>query len=151
MFFRKRRTIKRGFTLIELIVVLGILSVVTFLFKPSLKIYSDKKAEIEMNYALEGIIEIINLGKSYGRLTGGTILIKFMSREVAIYHGTKEIEKFIIPDSIRGVYLSDGIKSIEINPFGLVKKAKSIELRGYSGINKTITVKVGTSYVSEKK
>lgn len=151
MFFNRKIKVKRGFTLLELIVILSLLSVGTLLFAPNLKVYSDKKAEIEMNYAVDGIIEAVNIGKSYGRLKDTRIFIKFMPQKIVITEGLNQIQEFQLPPSIRSINLSDGINSIEINGFGQIVKAKSIEVNSYNGLCETITIKVGTSYVSKKK
>lgn len=140
---------KKGYTMIELIIVLSILSIGTFIVWPNLKVFSDKKARIEMDYAVDGIIELINTGKAYGRLKEKNVIVKFRSDDVVLMEKSTVIEKFKFPSSIY-VYAND---SIDINGLGKIGKAQSINVYSKNHYVKpeTITVKVGTSYVSRKK
>ncbi len=147
----KVRGVKSGYTLMELIVVLGILSVGTFIIYPSVKIYSDKRVDMEMDYTVDGIIEFINGAKSYARSENSTVMVKFVDRRILLMKGTRKISEFELPSSINNMILSDNINSLEITEYGGIKKAKSIDIYNYNGANKTITIKVGTSYVSRQK
>lgn len=140
---------KKGYTLIELIIVLSILSIGTFIVWPNLKVFSDKKARIEMDYAVDGIIELINTGKAYGRLKEKNVIVKFRSDDVVLMENLTVIEKFKFPTAIYA-YAND---SIDINGLGKIGKAQSINIysKDKSVEPETITVKVGTSYVSRRK
>lgn len=133
----------------ELIIVLSILSIGTFIVSPNLKVFSDKKARIEMDYAVDGIIEVINTGKAYGRLKDKSVIVKFRSDDLVLMENLTVIEKFKFPPSIY-VYAND---SININGLGKISNAQSINIysKDRSMDPETITVKVGTSYVSRKK
>lgn len=141
----------KGFTIIELMMVLSILSIITLIVSPNVKVYSDKKAEIELEYAMDGIIEIINIGKSYARLNEQPVQVKFTNDKVELYQRSTEIKEFKMPRSINRIDLSSTSKSIEINGFGQIGSAQSINIYNRNGGNKTITIKVATAYVSEKK
>lgn len=143
--------VKPGYTLIELIVVLGILSVVPLIMYPSVEIYNDKQIDIEMDYTVDGIIEFINGAKSYARLENSIVMVKFSGRSISLIKGTKKISEFELYSSINNIVLSDNINSIEITGYGSIKKAKSIYIYSCNGRNETITIKVGTSYVSVQK
>lgn len=141
---------KKGFTLLELIIVLSIMSIGTLMVGPNLKVFSDKKARIEMDYAVDGIIEFIDSGKAYGRLNEKTAIIKFRDKDVVLMdERSKVIDKFSFPSSI--YVISAG--SINITGLGKIKQAQSINVYSRSGTveREIITIKVGTSYVSRKK
>ena len=140
---------KKGYTLLELIIVLSIMSIGTFIISPNLKVFSEKKERIEMEYAVDGLIEFINEGKSYVRLKDTSVAVKFRSQDVVLMENLKTIDKFTLPPS---VYVIAG-ESIDISGMGKIKKAQSIKMYSKSGIvePETITIKVGTSYVSRQK
>lgn len=102
-----------------------------------------------MDYAVDGLIEFINEGKSYGRLKDKSVAVKFRSQDVVLMENLKTIDKFTLPPS---VYVIAG-ESIDISGMGKIKKAQSIKMYSKSGTvePETITIKVGTSYVSRQK
>lgn len=140
---------KKGYTLLELIIVLSIMSIGTFIISPNLKVFSEKKERIEMDYAVDGLIEFIDEGKSYGRLKDKSVAVKFRSQDVVLMENLKIIDKFTLPPS---VYVIAG-ETIDISGMGKIKKAQSIKMYNKSGTvePETITIKVGTSYVSRQK
>lgn len=142
---------KKGYTLLELMIVLSILSIGTFIVSPNLKVFSDKKARIEMDYAVDGIIELINTGKAYGRLQEKVVLVKVREKDIVFMADSKVIGKFEFPQSISNVGIIGG-DTITITRLGNAS-AKSINIYSKNHYVKpeTITVKVGTSYVSRKK
>lgn len=103
-----------------------------------------------MDYAVEAIIEFINIGKAYGRYKGNNVVIKFGQRNAVLTERLKVIERLELPASISGIRLSDG-DGIDVNGLGQIRRAKSIEVFSKNGFSETITIKVGTAYVSKKK
>lgn len=149
--FRSINGVKSGYTLIELLVVLGILAVGTIIMYPGMDNYKNKSEAMEMNYAVDEIIEFVNGCKSYARLENSTVAIKFIENRMLLISGTKIIKDFELPKSINSIVFSDNINSIEITGYGRIKKSKSINIYNCNGLNETITIKVGTSYVSIQK
>lgn len=150
-----RNIIKRGYTLIELIVVLGMLSIIMAIIYPNLMLYHNKRADADLQCTVEEIIQFINAGKSYARSTKGisnsNIMIKFSNEKIIMNKEIKTVKSIQVPNTIKKIVLSDGINSLEINEFGEIRKAKSINIYDFRGNYETITIKVGTSYVSRKK
>lgn len=141
---------RKGFTLLELIVVLSVLSIGVFIISPNINVYSDKKAKIEMDYTVDGVIELINEGKACARLMEKPVLVTINGRLIIFTVDTKIFGSFQLPPSIKSVTFVGG-GYLTINSLGNVG-AKSILVQSESNqLNaETITVKVGTSYVSRK-
>lgn len=150
-----RNVVKRGYTLIELIVVLGILSIIMAIIYPNLMVYHNKRADVDLQYTVDEIIQFINAGKIYARsiqgISNSNIMIKFSNEKILMNKGTSTVKSIKVPNTIKKIVLSDGINSLEINRFGEIRKAKSINIYDFRGRYETITIKVGTSYVSRKK
>ena len=150
-----RNGVKRGYTLIELMIVLGILSIIMAIIYPNLTVYHNKRADIDLKYTTDEIIQFINAGKIYARsiqgISNSNIMIKFSNEKIFMNRGTTTVKSMKVPDNIKKIVLSDGINSLEINRFGEIRKSKSINIYDYRGRYEIITIKVGTSYVSRKK
>lgn len=140
---------RRGYTLMELIVVLGILSIITLLCYPSVKVYEDSRLKMEMEYTVEGVIEFINCGKAYARNKKSTVRIRVLYNRLVMISGSKNINEFIYSDVVKELQIPG--KVLEINSNGQITTATTITLFFRSGEAQNITAKAVTSYVSRQK
>lgn len=145
---------RKGFTLIELIVVLGILSIVTFTIYPYINSYEEKKLAMEMEQGVNGVIEFINSCKIYARNNyNKTQLTRLVieSKRLALYHGTKKVYSYTLSDSLRIHIENDSSVTILLDINGNTSLGRTINLYNLKGKGESITIKVGTDYVSKKK
>jgi len=145
---------KNGFTLIELIVVLGILSICSFIIYPHINSYEEKKLAMEMEHGVNGTIEFINSCKMYARNNYNnrkTFRLVIQSRELKLYHGTVKVHSYVLPDSLRIHIDNDASITIPLDIDGNISLGKSINLYNSEGQREVITIKVGTDYVSKQK
>ncbi len=145
---------KNGFTLIELIVVLGILSICSFIIYPHLNSYDEKKLAMEMEHGVNGTIEFINSCKMYARNNYDNrklFRLVIQSRELNLYHGTVKVHSYLLPDSLRIHISNDASISIPLDIDGNTSMGRSINIYDSEGRREVITIKVGTDYVSKQK
>lgn len=143
---KKRR---RGYTLMELIVVLGILSIITLICYPTIKVYEDSRLNMDTEYAVEGVIEFINCGKAYARNKKSAVSIRVLDNRLVMISGSKNINEFIYSEVVRELQIPG--KVIEINSNGQITTATTITLIFRTGETQNITAKAVTSYVSRQK
>lgn len=149
----KNKIRKRGFTLIELIVVLGIMSVCLTVVYPYINNYEQRILGIEMESGINGVIEFINGCKSYARNNDNFekhSRINIEERKLILYQGTRSIRQYTLPDSVK-VRLPYGSIRINLDLTGQINDASTINLYNTSSRTEAITIKVGTGYVSKKK
>lgn len=140
---------RRGYTLMELIVVLGILSITTLISYPSIKVYEDSRLNMDREYTVEGVIEFINCGKAYARNKKSAVSIRVLDNRLVMISGSKNINEFIYSDVVREFQIPG--KVIGINSNGQITTATTITLTFRSGEPQNITAKAVTSYVSREK
>lgn len=145
---------RRGFTLIELIVVLGVMTVCATVVYPYMNHHENKILNIEMESAVNGVIEFINGCKSYARNNDdfekhSKIVIE--EKNITLYQDTRTIRQYKLPDSVKITRPYGNNISIYIDVTGQINPGRTIELYNSSGRLEKITIKVGTGYVSKKK
>ncbi len=145
---------KRGFTLIELIVVLGVMTVCTAVVYPYMNHHENKILKIEMESGVNGVIEFINGCKSYARNNDDFekhSKIVLEEKSITLYQDTRTIRQYSLPDSVKITRPYGNNIVIYIDATGQINPGSTIELYNSSGGLKEITIKVGTGYVSKKK
>ena len=145
---------KKAFTLIELIVVLGILSICSLIIYPNINSYDEKKLDMEMDQGVNGIIEFINSCKIYSRNNYDKQKLARLvieNKKLTLYHGTKKIHNYVLPDSLT-IHTENGSAiTIFLDVNGNTSLGRSINIYNSERKREVITVKVGTDYVSKKK
>ncbi|MEG1256326.1 prepilin-type N-terminal cleavage/methylation domain-containing protein [Clostridium sp.] len=143
---------RKGYTLIEVIVVLGLLSVCLLVIAPGVGACEEKRLAREMEYAVDGIVEFINGCKSYARNhSDKSLKIKQEERKVKLYQNTNLVNEFTLPESVNIQITAYSKVWIGIDKSGHIKIATTINLYNSAGSRKDVTIQVGTRYVSEKK
>lgn len=144
----------KGFTLIELIVVLGILSIVTFTIYPYINSYEEKKLAMEMEQGVNGVIEFINGSKIYARSNYSKeklVRLVMEGKRLTLYHGINKIYSYTLPESLWIHIQNDSSITIYLDIDGNTSLGRTINLYNSKGNHEAITIKVGTDYVSKKK
>ncbi|MEG0132640.1 MAG: type II secretion system protein [Clostridium sp.] len=142
---------RKGYTLIEVIVVLGILSICLLIIAPSVDSYEKKRLDKEMEYAIDGVVEFINGCKSYARNNNDKFMkIVIEERKIKLFENVKLVEEFSLPDSVKVKLLFQNKITIRIDKLGNLKTATTIDIYNSKEV-KHITIKAVTGYVSEQK
>lgn len=146
---------KKGFTLIELITTIGLIAILLGISFPSIRAFNGLKSKIEMNLAVSSIVEFINGCKSYSRSNSLSTKIKKEGNntEISQYLGSDKIRFYSLPKRIKiSIFNPNTVdNAIHIDNFGVTNDACTITLMNEMQNIRSITLKVGTWYVSEKK
>ncbi|HAK42792.1 MAG TPA: hypothetical protein DCM59_08940 [Clostridium sp.] len=109
---------------------------------------------MEMEQGVNGVIEFINSCKIYARNNyNKTQLTRLVieSKRLSLYHGTKKVYSYTLPDSLRIHIENDSSVTISLDINGNTSLGRTINLYNLKGKREPITIKVGTDYVSKKK
>jgi prepilin-type N-terminal cleavage/methylation domain-containing protein len=143
---------KKGFTLIELLVTIGVISILLGITFPSVNGFNKLKAKIEMDYAVNSVVDFINGCKGYSRNNNESIIIRKNTdgTELGLYLNRKRIRVVILPQGITVDSINSSDGSIDINNLGVIQDVCTIKLKNKMNVERNITIKLGTKYVSEK-
>lgn len=141
---------KKGFLLIELILVIGIISIILSIGMVSFKFLNKYENQISVEHYSNEIVNFINYNRSYSRKNYHDVIIYVdrIRNEISSFHNTKLVSKLKLPENIRISYFNRD--SIKINKFGYSGSSFTLKLIDNSGDISEITMVVGTNYVSIK-
>lgn len=139
---------KKGYTLVELIIVLFILGLCTALLSSVLNI-SQEKSSKELRNTAENIQSFINLGKAISRKEGRSSNIFFKEDKLTLTINGSSKAVMSMPSSISCRW--NGNNPAQINSLGYIEDKGTIFVRSIDGKTIEITIKIGTGYVSKKK
>lgn len=143
---------KKGFSLIELLVVMSIIAVVASLSLLGISKYNNIKNEVDLNMTESSILGMINYGKQYCREKEkpGFVLFDIVENEVGFYNQNRRIDGFKLPSEIKIEGINTNFNRIDIDKYGITSDAGTILLR--DGNNKifSITINVGAGYAEIK-
>jgi prepilin-type N-terminal cleavage/methylation domain-containing protein len=143
---------KKGYTLVELVVVVAIVIIVLNISFLSIKGLNNFKSYGDMEYAVDSVVQFINGAKSLARSEEESVFVRLLNdNTLGLYLHTKEMKTLILP---KGIIISNITASrgyIEFNMFGSTGDACTISILSNTGNIRAITIKVGTAYVSEKE
>jgi type II secretory pathway pseudopilin PulG len=142
---------KKGFLLIEFILVIGIISIILSIGMVSFKFLNKYENQISVEHYSNEIVNFINYNKSYSRKNYHDVIIYVdrIRNEMSSFHNTKLVSKLKLPENIRISYFNRD--SIKINKFGYSGSSFTLKLIDNSGDISEITMVVGTNYVSIKE
>jgi len=143
---------KKGLTLIEILVVLSIISIILLISFPTVKIFDKIKCEAKMNYSVNSTVEFLNGCKSFSRNKEASSIVRWSENKnkLNLYLNTKLVKSFELPDGVLYSGFNPNRGYIEFDKFGYTSDACTISIMDELKEVRTITVKVGTAYVSEK-
>lgn len=140
---------RRGFTLIELILTLCIVSIISSIAAHNVTSYFKTKNKYEVNFAENCILGIISNGKQYCREKNcnGYLMFSVINNDITFYTNGVIKDYFKMPGKIKLVSINTHNDVIEINNKGITGDACSITIRDNYGEPHYITMCVGTAYV----
>ena len=149
---------KKGYTLIEIVVVFLLMAVLYSITTVSYKGYKNLHVKIESDYGIKNIIDFIDYAKQFCREnnTVGYITFNEDKNEISFQVNMKIVKKLNLGNDL---FLKDialnkilGSKSImQIKSSGMISNPGKICVINREGEEHIITICVGTSYVRIKK
>lgn len=140
---------KKGFSMIELIIVLGIMSLVLYIVFPEIENSEKRTEEKQLQKTTDEVVGFLDLCKSEGRKNNTGSFIILSENKIDYYVVSELREEFIMPEGIR--INMKRVNRFDIDGYGNFITKGTIRLVDFKGRFKEITIKVGTGYVSEKK
>ncbi|APC41030.1 type II secretion system protein [Clostridium estertheticum] len=142
---------RRGFTLIEMILVLSIMGIIGGTSVVSVRYYNTIKNKVDADYSCNAIVSFINNSKMYCRENScsGIITFDVLRNEIKLHDGTTEINKLSLSNKIK-LYEVIGRRSdndIVSDDKGYSNDSCTIILKDNNLIEHRITMRVGTAYV----
>lgn len=143
---------KRGFTLIELMVTMALISIITATSLICLKGFKELKEKTDMDHAVNSVVEFINAAKSFSRNNNCSTNINISGNkdELELYSNIEKIKFCKLPRGIKITRVTSDGDDIKINNVGKAINACTLTLNNDGSLTREITIKVGTGYVSEK-
>ncbi|MPM66062.1 hypothetical protein SDC9_112967 [bioreactor metagenome] len=144
---------KKGFTLIEIMVTMALLSIITATSLICLKGFKELKEKTDMDHAVNSVVEFINAAKSFSRNNNCSTNINISGNkdELELYSNIEKIKFCKLPRGIKITRVTSDGDDIKINNVGKAINACTLTLNNDGSLTREITIKVGTGYVSEKK
>lgn len=144
---------KKGFTLIELMVTMALISIITATSLICLKGFKELKEKTEMDHAVNSVVEFINAAKSFSRNNNCSTNINISGNkdELELYSNIEKVKFCKLPRGIKITRVTSDGDDIKINNVGKAINACTLTLNNDGSLTREITIKVGTGYVSEKK
>jgi prepilin-type N-terminal cleavage/methylation domain-containing protein len=146
---------RRGFTLIEVVLVITIMSIIAGCSFMSLRYYKTIKNKVDADYYCDAVVCFINNSKMYCRenYCSGTIIFDIERNEMKLDKGIYTIEELIFSNKIT-LYEVNGRrinKNVVIDKEGYSNDAFTIVLMDNNLRRHEISMRVGTGYVKVNK
>jgi prepilin-type N-terminal cleavage/methylation domain-containing protein len=143
---------KKGFSLIELLVVMSIIAIVASISLLGISKYKNLKNDVDLNMTETSILGIINYGKQYCREKEkpGFILFDLITNEIGFYSENREIDVFRLPSDIKIEDINTSSNKLDIDKFGIISDAGTILLRDCNNKLFSLTINVGAGYAEIK-
>ncbi len=145
---------KKGFTIIELLVVLTIIITVSSIALYEIKNYNNFLNEIDVNNFNDEFLSFTNFARleSKSNESSSQILFSVSDNEIGLYEKGQLISKLTLPYGFKAskntVNTTDGL--IYIDEAGAITTSCSLQYIDREGKPQTITIGVGTNYVNIK-
>jgi prepilin-type N-terminal cleavage/methylation domain-containing protein len=141
---------KKGVTLIELVIVLAIISM-TFIALPKfLKIAKQYENEIKTKCTGNSIMIFINEARQYckGNNFEGYIQGDILENTLEFYNNSSRVSVYKPPEGIKITkFLTNSYNKIRIDKNGSTSNAGTVTYRDMYGKPKEVTIRVGSEYV----
>ena len=146
---------RRGFTLIEMIVVIAIITLMLGCSIISVRYYKSVKNKVDADYYCNATVGFINNAKMYCRQNTCSAIVTFdkVRNEINLENGLNTVNTLAFTNKITlySVVSRRITGNIEIDKYGYSNDACTIILRDNNLIEHEITMRVGTSYVKINK
>jgi prepilin-type N-terminal cleavage/methylation domain-containing protein len=145
----------KGFTLIEIIVVMAIMSIIASCGVMSVRYYKSVTNKVDADYYCNAIVSFINNSKVYCRenYCSATITFDIKGNQMRLAEGANTVNKLIFSNKITLCEVNGRRTNgaIVIDNYGYSNDACTIRLKDNNLIEHEITMRVDTSYVKIKK
>ena len=146
---------RKGFTLIEIVLVIGIMSIIAGCSAISIRYYKTIKNKVDADYSCNAVVLFINNSKMYCRENScsATVIIDIERNALKLDKGSNTIRELILGDKITLDEVSGRRVSKEIvfDKKGYSNDAFTIALRDNNSKRYEISMRVGTGYVKVNK
>lgn len=146
---------RKGFTLIEIILVIAIMSIVSGVSALSVRYYKTVNNSLDADYYCNAVVNFINNSKMYCRENSCSAIVNFNKEknEIKLVNGLKVVNKLTLKDKITLFSFTGRVNNtyIVINSEGYSNDAFTIILKDNNSIKHEITMRVGTAYVKIKE
>lgn len=150
-----KKFISKGFTLIEIIVVMSIISIITSVVLIQFKNYKDLKNEIEVKRFNCEVISFINelRMQCIFKESFGQIYFLKGDNEIKAYESSRLKDRLKLPSGfvIKDNNVTTSDKLIHINSNGMITTPCSLKYLDRKGKSNVITIGVGTAYAEIKE
>ncbi|MBU3126588.1 type II secretion system protein [Clostridium tagluense] len=146
---------RKGFTLIEMVLVIAIMSMIAGCSVISLRFHKSVKNKVDLDYYCNATVGFINNSKMYCRENSCSAKITFDigKNEMNLENDRNTVKTLAFTKGIT-LYKVQGRRingKIEIDKDGFSNDACTIILKDNNSIEQEITMRVGTSYVKINK
>ncbi|MBZ9635928.1 type II secretion system protein [Clostridium sp. FP1] len=146
---------RKGFTLIEMVLVIAIMSMIAGCSVISLRFHKSVKNKVDLDYYCNATVGFINNSKMYCRENSCSAKITFDigKNEMNLENDRNTVKTLAFTKEIT-LYKVQGRRingKIEIDKDGFSNDACTIILKDNNSIEQEITMRVGTSYVKINK
>ena len=140
---------KRGFTLIEMIIVVSIMSIIGGCSVISVQYYKTIKNKIDADYYCNAVVSFINNSKMYCRENTCSAVITFdiPGNQMMLHADGMPINNLALSNKITLDNVNVDQSKMGIDNKGYIKEAYTITLKGNNLVKHKITVRVGTEYI----
>jgi prepilin-type N-terminal cleavage/methylation domain-containing protein len=146
---------RKGFTLIEIIIVIAIMSIVSGVSVLSVRYYKTVNNSMDADYYCNAVVNFINKSKMYCRENSCSVIVTFdkEKNEIKLVNGIKVVNKLMLKDKITLFRFTGRVNNtyIVIDSEGYSNDAFTIILKDNNSIKHEITMRVGTAYVKIKE
>jgi len=146
---------RKGFTLIEIIIVIAIMSIVSGVSVLSVRYYKAVNNSLDADYYCNAVVNFINNSKMYCRENSCSAIVTFdkQNNQIKLVNGIKVVNKLVLKDKITLFRFTGRVNNtyIVINSEGYSNDAFTIILKDNNSIKHEITMRVGTAYVKIKE
>jgi len=141
--------VKKGFTIVELMVTLSIMCIFLSYSLMSIKGYTQLSNDIDVNYSENKIVNFINTSRQYCKLNDTSGHIYFMSdlNEIWFLSNAQHAKRFHLPQGFTLNILNLSTGYITIDQRGFTANACTIKFSDRKDKIHSITICVGTAYV----
>jgi prepilin-type N-terminal cleavage/methylation domain-containing protein len=147
----KSKNKKRGFTIIELIIVLGMVSILLSITLINFGGYNKLKNKVDVDVFSNSLINLVNNSKEYCRDNniGGYLYFDTEKSVIYLNCGLQQVYKLQSPDKFKLNIVRPGNK-IKIDNRGITEDACTIQYKDRENEIHCITMCVGTAFVEFK-
>lgn len=143
---------KKGFTLIELIVAISMVTILFGYSFMSLKSYSKNTNDMDVNIFANTLMNFIVYSKEYCRDNNESGYLYFLSdkNKIIFCSSTSTLNNLYLPKGFGDLKLNLTQNKVSIDNKGFTKDACTINFKDREGGNHCVTICVGSSYVDIK-